>query len=77
MIKFRPHRNTPSASAKDEQTFSNLDEMFGYLFDHMNRIVTYIGSSQPVKRKDILVDGNHKVFVNRKSKSVIIGEVEE
>jgi hypothetical protein len=77
MIKFRPHRNTPSASAKDEQIFSNFDDMFGYLYDHMNRIVTFIGSPKPVKRKDIIIDGNRDVYVNRMNKPVFIGKIEE
>ena len=77
MIRYRPKRRSLSASIKDEQCFENFDEMFVYLHEHWNRIVTFIGSPHPVKRKDIFVDGNHKVFVNRKSKFVIIGEVEE
>lgn len=76
MIKFRPHRNSPSASAKDEQCFENMDELFGYLFDHMNRIMAFIGSDK-VNRKDILIDGNRNVFINRNSRIVYIGEFEE
>ena len=76
MIKFRPHRNTPSASAKDEQCFENMNELFGYLFDHLNRIMAFIGSV-PVNRKDIMIDGNRNVFINRNSKIVYIGEFEE
>ena len=76
MIKYRPHRNSPSASAKDEQCFENMDELFGYLFDHMNRIMAYIGSV-PVNRKDILIDGNRNVLIIRNSRTLCIGEYEE
>ena len=76
MIKYRPHRHSLSASAKDEQCFENMDELFGYLFDHLNRIMSFIGSV-PVSRKDILIDGNRNVLINRNSRILCIGEYEE
>jgi len=77
MIRYRPKRRNLSASIKDEQCFENFDELFGYLYEHWNRIVTFIGSPHPVNRKDIFVDGNWNVYVNRMNKPVFIGEIEE
>lgn len=76
MIKYRPRRKTPSASAKEEQTFKNIGEMFEYLYDNANRIMVFIGSA-PVKKKDIMIDGNRKVLISRYSKMLCIGEYEE
>ena len=53
-----------------------MNELFGYLFDHLNRIMAFIGSV-PVNRKDILIDGNRNVFINRMNRPVYIGEIEE
>lgn len=76
MIKFQPYRRTPSASAKDEMTFNNLEELFNYLHNHLNRIIAYIGSDRPVRRSDIVIDGDHNIFVMR-SKPVYIGLYKE
>jgi len=76
MIRYRPRRANLSAEVKDEQIFESLNEMFGYLFDHWNRIFSFIGS-YPVNRSDILLDANYHVFMNRKDKSVCIGVYEE
>ena len=76
MIRYRPRRASLSAEVKDEQLFVNIDEMFGYLFEQINRITAYIGTG-PVNRSDILVDANHNVFVNRKNKPICIGVYEE
>lgn len=76
MIRYRPHRATLSAEAKDEQSFNNIDEMFGYLHDHLNRIAAYIGTN-PVSRSDIILDANHNVIVNRQSRPMFIGVYEE
>ena len=75
MIRFRPHRKTPSAEAKDEQTFETMDEMFGYLFDRLNRTSMFL-SSQPVHREDIVIDAENNVFVNWENRLFQIGVFE-
>ena len=55
MIKYRPNRTTLSLSIKEEQTFDSTDDLLRFLFDHIQRIVAFIGSSEPVFPEHIII----------------------
>lgn len=47
MIRFRPVRMSLSASVKEEQTFSTMEEMFHFLHDNAVRMARYTGTTLP------------------------------
>lgn len=47
MIKFRPNRFSLSASVKEEQIFSSLEELIHYLYEYGLRMSLYIGAEPP------------------------------
>lgn len=48
MIRFRPSRGSLSASLKEEQIFSSLDELLDHMLEKFLVYTNYIGSNPPV-----------------------------
>ena len=47
MIKYRPVRWCLSASIKDEETFSTMEEMLHFIHDRERRFAVFVGSEPP------------------------------
>ena len=45
MIKYCPVRSSLSASIKEEETFSTMEDMIHFLHDRFSRIYTFIGAA--------------------------------
>ena len=55
MIKYRPVRSSISASIKEEETFSTMEDMLHFLHDRWSRIYAFIGSVVPFQPEEILI----------------------
>ena len=56
MIKYRPDRCSLSASIKEEQTFSTMEEMFHFLYDMAVRMARYTGADLPDPNDIVIAD---------------------
>ena len=82
MIRFRPNHVTLSASIKDEQIFSSMEDMLASVFDYWSRVVAFMGAADPFRPEEITISDSsrpnpdvgyrneHKVFVSRMADNV-------
>ena len=54
MIKYRPHRETLTASLKDEMIFNSLKELMQYVYEDWRRVVAFMGG-RPFARDEIMI----------------------
>lgn len=55
MILYRPHRNSISASIKDEQSFHTIEEMKRFIHDEWIKICNFLGGKEPFSIDDIII----------------------
>ena len=77
MIRYRPIRNTLTASLKDEELFNTVGEMLSSVHDSWRRVVLFMGSHRPFRAEEMVICGagrpnpmtgykdEHRILVSR------------
>ena len=59
MIRYRPNVNPISLSVRSELCFDSYEDLLSYLFVSWSRVLTYMGSSRPLRPDEIQIRDFH------------------